>query len=115
MGGQLVPESIFALSPTWTNFFENIATVQFDHRVLATMLFILLPLFWLSVLRQDISTRTRIGVHLLLAMLGIQLTLGISTLLLHVPVPLAAAHQGGALTLFTIMLFVSHSLWRTPS
>ncbi len=115
MDGRLVPESIFALSPVWKNFFENIATVQFDHRLMATLLFIIVPLFWLSALRQDIPARARIGVHLLLAMLGIQITLGISTLLLYVPVPLAAAHQGGALTLFTIMLFVSHELRRTPN
>jgi len=114
MDGQLVPESIFALSPTWKNFFENIATVQFDHRLMASSLFIIIPLFWLRATRQDISTRARLGVHLLIAMLGIQLTLGISTLLLYVPVPLAAAHQGGALILFTIMLFVTHELWHKP-
>ncbi len=110
MGGRLVPESIFALSPVWKNFFENIATVQFDHRVMATLLFIIIPLFWLNAIRQDIPARVRTGAHLLLAMLGIQVTLGISTLLLHVPIPLAAAHQGGALTLFTIMLFITHEL-----
>ncbi len=115
MGGRLVPESIFALSPVWKNFFENIATVQFDHRVMATLLFIIIPLFWLNAIRQDVPARVRTGAHLLLAMLGIQVTLGISTLLLHVPVPLAAAHQGGALMLFTIMLFITHELWNTPN
>ncbi len=115
MGGRLVPESIFALSPVWKNFFENIATVQFDHRVMATLLFIIIPLFWLNAIRQDVPARVRTGAHLLLAMLGIQVTLGISTLLLHVPVPLAAAHQGGALMLFTIMLFITHELRNTPN
>ena len=115
MEGRLVPESIFALSPTWKNFFENIATVQFDHRLMATTLFIIIPLFWLRATRQDIPARARLGIHLLVAILGVQLTLGISTLLLYVPVPLAAAHQGGALILFTVMLFVTHELWRKPS
>ncbi len=115
MGGRLVPESIFALSPVWKNFFENIATVQFDHRVMATLLFIIIPLFWLNAIRQDVPARVRTGAHLLLAMLGIQVTLGISTLLLHVPIPLAAAHQGGALMLFTIMLFITHELRNTPN
>ncbi len=114
MAGRLIPESIFALSPIWKNFFENMATVQFDHRLMATMLFIIIPLFWLTATRQDISPRARVGLHLLLAMLAIQLGLGISTLLLHVPVPLAVAHQAGALILFTIMLFVTHELWRSP-
>lgn len=42
----------------------------------------------------------------MLAMLLIQVTLGISTLLLHVPIALAASHQAGALVLFTLVLFV---------
>jgi cytochrome c oxidase assembly protein subunit 15 len=49
---------------------------------------------------------------LLLAAAVLQVTLGISTLLLHVPVTLAAAHQGGALVLLTAMLFVNHRMRR---
>ena len=113
MDGHLVPESIFALSPLWTNFFENIATVQFDHRVMATLMFLLIPLFWLFATRRELPPRARLGSHLLLAMLAVQISLGISTLLLYVPIPLAAAHQAGALTLFTLALFVTHELWRT--
>lgn len=113
MDGHLVPESIFALSPLWTNFFENIATVQFDHRVMATLMFLLIPLFWLFATRRELPPRARLGSHLLLAMLAVQISLGISTLLLYVPIPLAAAHQAGALVLFTLALFVTHELWRT--
>ncbi len=112
MDGHLVPESIFALSPLWTNFFENIATVQFDHRVMATLMFLLIPLFWLFATRRELPPRARLGSHLLLAMLVVQISLGISTLLLYVPIPLAAAHQAGALVLFTLALFVTHELWR---
>jgi cytochrome c oxidase assembly protein subunit 15 len=39
MGGRWIPEGILAQSPAWRNFFENIATVQFDHRALATLVF----------------------------------------------------------------------------
>lgn len=41
-----------------------------------------------------------------------QVTLGISTLLTYVPVSLGSAHQAGALTLFTVMLMLLHSLRR---
>jgi hypothetical protein len=34
MGGRLVPAEAFALKPTWKNFFENDAMVQFTHRAL---------------------------------------------------------------------------------
>ena len=49
---------------------------------------------------------------LLLAALLVQVTLGISTLVLHVPLSLAAAHQVGAVVLLSAMLYVSHALVR---
>ena len=110
MNGQIIPDGLFSLTPIWKNFFENITTVQFDHRVMATILFIAIPIFCFKALRQNPSPRLRTGLYLLLLILGIQITLGISTLLLHVPVALAAAHQAGALLLLTIMLFVAQQL-----
>jgi cytochrome c oxidase assembly protein subunit 15 len=41
--------------------------------------------------------------------------LGITTLLTHVPVPLGAAHQGGAMVLFTLMLGLLYSIRPGPS
>ena len=46
----------------------------------------------------------------LLALLALQITLGIATLLLVVPVPLAAAHQAGAVLVFAAALNVAHAL-----
>ncbi len=108
MGNRWIPEGMFIFDPLWRNFFENVATVQFDHRLLATLLFILIPILWLTAKQANLPRRTRWGLHFLVIALGIQITLGISTLLLYVPVPLAAAHQAGALVLLTIALFVSH-------
>ena len=48
--------------------------------------------------------------HLLMATAVLQVSLGISTLLLHVPVTLAAMHQAGALLLLTVTLFLHHHL-----
>ena len=110
MNGQLIPNGLFELSPLWRNFFENIVTVQFDHRVLATLLFILIPIFWLKTKKIELEPLARISINLLLAALFLQITLGISTLLLVVPVALAASHQAGAVVLFTASLFVSHQL-----
>ena len=50
--------------------------------------------------------RTRL--HAMLAMTGVQFSLGIATLLSAVPVHLGSAHQTGALTLFTIVLWTLH-------
>ena len=111
MNGQWIPEGLTLLEPLWRNFFENATLVQFDHRVMATLLFLLISALSFAVLRRDPPPRLRLGVYLLLLMLGIQVILGISTLLLHVPIPLAAAHQGGALLLFTLTLFVTWQIW----
>ena len=112
MDGRLIPAGLFDLSPVWRNFFENIVTVQFDHRVLATLLFILIPIFWFKAGQLELTPLASTGSHLLLAALALQITLGISTLLLVVPVALAAAHQAGAIVLLTAALFVSQQLHR---
>lgn len=110
MNGRWVPGGLLELQPLYRNFFENITTVQFDHRVLATLVVAAVVAFWLMARRFEIPTQARGAIHLLLAMVAVQVSLGVSTLLLYVPVPLAAAHQTGALTLFTSALFVSHRL-----
>jgi len=110
MDGRLIPVGLFELLPAWRNFFENIVTVQFGHRLMATILFLIIPAFWWLAIKSRPEPRLRTGVHLLLAALALQLTLGISTLLLVVPVALAAAHQAGAVLLLTASLYVSHQL-----
>lgn len=114
MNGHWIPPEIFMVEPWYANFFENMATVQFDHRLIAWLLAFLVPWFWLRARRVTLPARTRLAIHLLLMMLAVQITLGISTLLLVVPVSLAAAHQAGALLLFSFSLWVSHEL-RQPA
>lgn len=110
MNGRFIPEGTFALTPLWRNFFENIATVQLDHRVIAYLLCIIIPVFWYKAGKASLSARAQLASHALLAMLVIQVGLGIATLLLLVPIPLAAAHQAGALLLLTVALFINHEL-----
>jgi len=110
MNGHVVPPGIFALEPWYLNFFSNTATVQFDHRLIAWLLAILVPWFWLRVRRAATPPRARPAADLLLAMLALQIALGIATLLLAAPVTLAAAHQAGALLVFGSAIFALHSL-----
>ncbi len=110
MNGQLIPEGVLAIKPVWSNFFENIATVQLGHRLIAYLLCILIPFYWYRIQQADVNTRTRAVAHALLAALALQITLGVATLLLVVPVALAAAHQAGALLVFTAALFMNHEL-----
>ncbi len=110
MAGRFYPEGMYVLEPFWRNWFENIATIQFNHRLMATLLFFLVPLFWWWAVRTVPSSGLRAGVHLLLLALAVQITLGIFTLLQSVPVSLAAAHQAGGLILFTVALYLSNRL-----
>ncbi|MCZ7565360.1 MAG: COX15/CtaA family protein [Burkholderiales bacterium] len=77
------------------------------------MLALLVPWFWLRTRRTELPVRARIAAHLLLAALVVQITLGITTLLLGVPVALGAAHQGGAVVLLAAALLANHALRRT--
>ncbi|HEY2892334.1 MAG TPA: COX15/CtaA family protein [Dongiaceae bacterium] len=108
MGGALVPGDAFALQPLWRNFFENPTTAQFIHRWLAMLVALTVLILWLR--RERLPEDARQPLDLLGGMVAIQIMLGISTLLLVVPVPLAAMHQAGAVMVLTLTLWALHSL-----
>ena len=110
MNGHLIPPELFMLEPWYRNFFDNMATVQFNHRMIAWTLAILIPVFWFRSRNLPLPGSTHLACSLLLFMLAVQISLGIATLLLVVPLPLAAAHQAGAMLLFTAALWVNHQL-----
>lgn len=110
MGDHWLPPAGWMLQPGWRNLFENIATVQFNHRVLAVLTFTCILLFWLWSWRRRLTPGARAAANLLMLMACIQVALGISTLLLHVPVALAATHQAGALLVLTLTLLLNHRL-----
>ena len=112
MGDSFIPRGLYAGTPAWLDAFEDITTVQFNHRIFAYLLVVLIGVFATLVYRGGGAGRGRLAVTLVLAALALQVILGISTLLLHVPVVLAAAHQGGAVLLLTAMLYASHVLVR---
>ena len=109
MNGHLVPPEILMIDPWWKNFFWNMATVQFDHRAIAWLLAFLVPALWWK-LRTVEGLPARAGGGLLLLLLAVQIALGIATVLLAVPIPLAAAHQAGAVLVFAAALNVAHAL-----
>lgn len=110
MGDSLLPPDMFIYQPWIRNFAENIVTIQFSHRVLAVLLFVLVSGLCCSLILQVLPRRLRLAVYCLMAAVSLQLLLGIATLLLSVPVVLGVAHQAGALLLLTVMLWVQHEL-----
>jgi cytochrome c oxidase assembly protein subunit 15 len=109
MNGHLIPPEAFLLEPWWRNFLWNVATVQLVHRTIFWLLLILIPIVWWQARR----TPAKIAAHHLLGMFVIQASLGISTLLLAVPIPLAALHQAGAVLLLAAALWTAQASRRS--
>jgi cytochrome c oxidase assembly protein subunit 15 len=102
MNGRLVAQEFMQLDPWWHNFLYDRATVQVVHRALFWILALLvLPAWW--------RARHRPAASVLLAAFIVQAALGISTLLLGVPVALGAAHQGGAVLLLAAAVWNAHA------
>jgi cytochrome c oxidase assembly protein subunit 15 len=110
MNGHIVPPELFVMEPWYRNFFYNMATVQFNHRLIAWVLALFVPWLWYETRAAGLPRRQHAVCDLLLIAAAVQIALGISTLLLAVPVGLGAAHQGGALAVFTLALMLNHGL-----
>ncbi|MFP3024367.1 MAG: COX15/CtaA family protein [Wolbachia sp.] len=98
MDGQVVPEDLFFLHPIWLNIFENRATVQFIHRALALLILALVVI--LTVKNASVKP-----VYIMLLSVVIQIILGVITLLLHIPIAIAIAHQVFSFILFGSSLY----------
>lgn len=108
MDGRLVPEGYATLQPWWRNLTENVAAVQFNHRLLAT----LTAGFALATVAAGLRARVARPVRLALLALGgavlVQYALGVATLLWVVPVALGTAHQTVAVLVLTAALVALH-------
>lgn len=115
MGEHWIAPDLFSLSPWWSNIFENPVTAQFLHRLTAGFVAIALITLVVRARRTDLPRDLqRRFYYLPFGLLG-QAMLGIATLMLVVPLPLAVAHQAGAFILFTLGLFALHGLRRARS
>jgi cytochrome c oxidase assembly protein subunit 15 len=112
MGDSFIPPGLYSMSPAWLSIFEDVTTIQFNHRMYAYGLVLVIAVFALRIWRSEVTGRGRLAAGLLVAATALQVTLGISTLLLKVPVWLAASHQGGAVLLLSASLYCAHVLRR---
>ncbi|MEE3626478.1 COX15/CtaA family protein [Nitrospirillum sp. BR 11752] len=99
MNGTFAPEEMWNLSPAWLNILENTAAVQFTHRWLAILTGLVVWSYAFRALRAGVQGRVRTLAIAVAVMVLVQISLGITTLLLFVPVHVAATHQAGALVL----------------
>ena len=112
MDGRLVPSGYAQLRPFILNWFENVAAVQFDHRLLAVATAVAILLLWAAGRHTGLPKPARTALDALLGAAAMQMALGVATLLLVVPIPLAAAHQAGAVLLLTAAIVFRHTLGR---
>ncbi len=106
-----IPEGLFFITPAWRNLFENVLTVQFDHRMMAYAITLCVCAFWIWLRQMPHPGLRRSSSLLILAVLA-QVGLGIWTLLEIVPIPLGAAHQIGAMVVFSLALWNAHTASR---
>ena len=110
MDGQFIPDGLWNMQPWHKNLFENVTTVQFNHRVFAEVSLLLIIGLWWYVRRSNVSRLVLRPFQAMLIMVFIQVTLGILTLMFVVPIFVASLHQLGALILFTFSLWGAHML-----
>ncbi len=110
MDGHLVPVDYVSVSPFWLNWFETIAAVQFNHRLLATLTAVATAVLWLWSWRMPLRPKQRLAMHFLAAAVAVQFFLGIATLLAVVPISLAVLHQAGAIALLSFALLAVYRI-----
>jgi heme a synthase len=108
------PARLFYETPLWRNFFENILTVQFDHRMLAYLIFVTSLLYVFDVGRSVTMPAVRVGAFALFTAVTLQVVLGILTLILRVPLPLALLHQAAAMLVLTAVTIHAASVVPGP-
>ncbi|MGE3148926.1 MAG: COX15/CtaA family protein [Pseudorhodoplanes sp.] len=101
--GHFIPasERLFFDTPLWRNAFENVLTVQFNHRMVAYALTLAVLLHVVDVMRNVNDRGVRRSALALAGVTALQVLLGIVTLLHQAPIGLALAHQGLAILLLT--------------
>ncbi|KAM8924180.1 heme A synthase COX15 [Pelodytes ibericus] len=114
MGNRWIPDDLLAFSPTLKNIFENPTTVQFDHRILGISSVAAITGLYFVSRKVPLPRRAKLALNSLIAVAYMQVTLGISTLLLYVPTPLAATHQSGSLALLSMAIWLMNELRRLP-
>ena len=110
MDGHLIPADYANPKLGLLNVTENVAAVQFDHRLLATLTAITVITAVFAGLRADLPRNARRAILFMGAATAAQYGLGVATLLSIVAIPLAVAHQGTAILLLAATLTAVHTL-----
>jgi len=108
--GALIPERLFFLEPWWRNLFENALTVQFNHRMMAYVLWIAAIAHAVAVARKVDGPGSLSGAVVLACAVTVQAVLGVLTLIYSVPLALALGHQAMAVVVLAIATIHAESV-----
>ena len=110
--GALIPSAarLFFEEPWWRNLFDNVLTVQFEHRMTAYALLALALWHAIDAVRARAGAAVIGGACWLVAAITLQAALGIFTLLQQVPIDLALAHQAMAILVLTLAVLQTERL-----
>lgn len=104
MDGQLIPDGLLLMQPVHLNFFENVLTVQFNHRLAAYLLVIAALAYAVWIWRSDAARAVKTQAAAIAGITCGQALLGILTLIMTVPLSMALAHQGVAFALLALAM-----------
>lgn len=110
MNRSWLPDNAWAMNPIILNVFENPGTVQWVHRLVGTLLGLLVAALWVTTRFSEVQTTLKMKADVLLGLILAQYILGILTLLYQVPVVLGVIHQVGAVLFWVAVLFYYHEL-----
>ncbi len=99
MDGHFFPPraELFFQKPWAANFIDNIALVQLQHRLTAYLALALALFHAFHIDREKVARRAALRARILAGLVAIQAVLGVTTLLLVAPFPVALAHDAFAM------------------
>lgn len=110
MDGQIIPNGAWDLQPWYKNLTDNTATIQLIHRFNAFILLFVGIVIWLKGITEISDNKCKIYLHIFMAAILIQISLGILTLIHAVPVTLGVIHQVAAFILLTCTLILCNRI-----
>jgi len=109
--GKLIHETVWTEQPTLLlNLVEGKSGIQFVHRTVAYLVVGLILFLYYQSRKFALLTNQKRGLNTLVIFVFMQFTLGVFTLLFHVPLWLGLAHQAMAFLLLAGMVYTLHRL-----
>ncbi|KQB98526.1 heme A synthase [Loktanella sp. 1ANDIMAR09] len=103
MAGGFLPPEPLSLTPVWRNFFEDAGLVQFMHRMVGYALFAYTIFVWTRA-RRSANDTTRFTFNAIMAVMTLQVVIGIVTVMYSAPWQIAIMHQLVAVILWALIL-----------